>query len=97
MSLILKRASAIHPSRECSEDDFDVIADGVVVGRIKKAAAVPLGQSWIWTLAVGYHKGRTPTHGYESTREAAMAAAFRRADGDVNRPAVGSIQRFGES
>ena len=51
MSLILKRTSAIRPSRECSEDDFDVLADGVVVGRIMKAAAVPLGQ--MWTLAVG--------------------------------------------
>jgi len=39
VSLILKRASAIRPSREWSEDDFDVLADGVVVGRIMKAAA----------------------------------------------------------
>jgi hypothetical protein len=49
--MILKRASAIRPSRECSEDDFDVLADGVVVGRIMKAEAVPLAQ--MWTLAVG--------------------------------------------
>ena len=53
MSLILKRASAIRPSREWSEDDFDLLADGVVVGRIMKAAAVLLGQSWMSTLAVG--------------------------------------------
>ena len=26
------------------------------------------------TLAYGHHEGRTPTHGYEPTREAAMAA-----------------------
>jgi hypothetical protein len=26
------------------------------------------------TLAFGYHDDRTPTHGYVSTREAAMAA-----------------------
>jgi hypothetical protein len=25
-------------------------------------------------LAFGHHEGRTPTHGYEATREAAMAA-----------------------
>jgi hypothetical protein len=30
-----------------------------------KAAAVPVGMSWMWTLAFG----RTPTHGYEPTRE----------------------------
>jgi hypothetical protein len=28
----------------------------------------------MWTLAVGYHEDRTPTHGYEATREAAMSA-----------------------
>jgi hypothetical protein len=28
----------------------------------------------MWTLAFGYHDDRTPTHGYEPTREAAMAA-----------------------
>jgi len=40
-----------------------VLAHGVVVGRIMKAAAVPVGQSWMWTLAFGYHGNRTPTHG----------------------------------
>src|SRR5262249_61645579 len=39
-----------------------------------KAAAVPLGMSWMWTLAFGHHEDRTPTHVYEPTREAAMAA-----------------------
>jgi len=71
-ALILKRASS-RPSGEWSDDDYDVLADGVVVGRIMKAAAVPVGMSWMWTLAFGHHKG-TPTHGYAATREAAMAA-----------------------
>jgi hypothetical protein len=26
----------------------------------------------MWTLAFGHHEDRTPTHGYEPTREAAM-------------------------
>ena len=71
--LALKRASASRPSGEWRYDDYDVIADGVVVGRIMKAAAAPVGQPWMWTLVL-YHEGRTPTHGYEPTREAAMAA-----------------------
>jgi hypothetical protein len=29
----------------------------------------------MWTLAYGDHEDRTPTHGYEATREAAMAAS----------------------
>jgi hypothetical protein len=28
----------------------------------------------MWTLAYGEHESRTPIHGYEATREAAMAA-----------------------
>ena len=76
-SLILKRASASRPSGEWSDDDYDVLADGLVVGRIMKAAASPVDAPWLWTLAFGHHKDRTPTHGYEATREAAMAAFAR--------------------
>ena len=65
-SLILKRASASRPSGEWNDDDFDVLADGVVVGRIMKAAAKPADASWLWTPAYGYHEDRTPTHGYEA-------------------------------
>jgi hypothetical protein len=54
-----------------------VLADGVVVGRIMKAAAAPVGTPWLWTLAFGHHEDRTPTHGYAETREAAMAAFAR--------------------
>ncbi len=72
--LILKRASASRPSGEWNDEDYDVGADGVIVGRIMKAAAVPVGQSWMWTLAFGHHEDRMPTHGYAATREEAMAA-----------------------
>ena len=48
--LILKRASASRSSGEWNDDDFDVLADGGGVGRIMKAAAVPVGMSWMWTL-----------------------------------------------
>jgi hypothetical protein len=70
--LILKSASASRPSGEWGEDD--VLADGAAVGRIMRAAAAPGGTPWLWTLAFGHHEDRTPTHGYEPTREAAMTA-----------------------
>src|SRR2546430_14849931 len=70
----LKRASASRPSGEWDNDDYDVLADGVVVGRIMETAAAPVGQPWMWTLAFGHHEDRTPTHGYAESREAAMAA-----------------------
>jgi hypothetical protein len=49
-ALILKRASASRPSGTWSDDDFDVIADGAVVGRIFKAAASRVGTPWMWRL-----------------------------------------------
>src|SRR6266516_7245252 len=73
-ALILKSASASRPSGEWNDDDYDVLADGVVVGRIFKANASPVGASWMWTLDFWHHEDRTPTHGYEVTREDAMAA-----------------------
>jgi hypothetical protein len=73
-ALLLKRASASRPSGTWSHDDFDVLANGVVVGRIFQAKASPVGTSWMWTLAFGHHEDSTPAHGYADTREAAMAA-----------------------
>jgi hypothetical protein len=64
--LILKRASV-----GSNQEDYDVLADDKVVGRIFLAARSPRGTAWMWTLA---HEDRIPTHGYEPTREAAMAA-----------------------
>ena len=66
MALILKRASVSRVSGEWSEDDFDVLADGTVVGRI---SCVGCGR---WPT--GPHEDRTPIHGYEATRAAPMAA-----------------------
>ena len=67
-----KRASVSRPGKR-RDDDYDVLADGVAVGRIFK---VRLGgrTPWMWTLAFGHHEDRTPTHGYAATREAAMTA-----------------------
>src|SRR5262249_1165107 len=67
--LVLKRASTSRSSGEWSDDDYDVLADG----RIFKVHSAPVGTPWMWTLAFGHHEDRWPTHGYEPTREAAMA------------------------
>jgi hypothetical protein len=76
--LILKRASANCSSGQWNDDDFDVLANGEVVGRIFRANAAPVGSPWMWTLAFGHHADRTPTHGYAATREAAMTAFAKR-------------------
>jgi predicted nucleotidyltransferase len=73
-TLILKRATASRQGGEWNDDDYDVLADGVVFGRIFHAAASPVGTPWMWTLGYGHHEDRAPTHGYAETREQAMAA-----------------------
>jgi hypothetical protein len=40
---VLKRASVSRPSGEWNDDDFDVLANGVVVGRIFSSNAEPVG------------------------------------------------------
>jgi hypothetical protein len=71
--LILKRA----PVGD-NQDDYSVLEEGVVVGRIFKAQVAPEGRPWMWASG---HNGdiRRAAHGYEPTREAAMSAFAKRA------------------
>ena len=70
--LHLKRAALSRPSGQWNNDDFDVVANGEIVGRIFKAG-VSVARPWMWTLILP-HEDRTPMHGYAATREAATAA-----------------------
>ena len=67
---LLERTALSRPSGQC-HNDFDVVANGEIVGRIFKAG-VSVARPWMWTLILP-HEDRTP-HGYAATREAAMAA-----------------------
>jgi len=74
---LLRKAQAGRAGAQ-DDNDYDVIGnDGIVIGRIFKATTSPVGTPWIWTLAYGDHEDRTPTHGYEATRQAAMQAFAR--------------------
>jgi hypothetical protein len=66
-SLILKRSPI-----GLNQEDYEVLEDSVVVGRIFLMPIGLKGRPWMWVIRD--RKGRTPTHGYEATREAAMAA-----------------------
>ena len=58
-----------------NQDDCDVLEDGVIVGRIFMVPIAPGGRPWMWMWASGHHGHiRRAAHGYEATREAAMAA-----------------------
>jgi hypothetical protein len=67
-SLILKRAP-VGQNRE----DYSVLENGVVVGRIFKAQVAPQDRPWMWASGHGGFVKRA-AHGFEPTREAAMAA-----------------------
>jgi hypothetical protein len=71
--LILKRASASRSSGEWRDDDYDVLENGVLVGRIFKVPVAPQHRPWMWASG---HNGEIEraAHGYEATREAAMEA-----------------------
>jgi hypothetical protein len=64
-------ASVSRPSGQWRDDDYDVICKGAVVGRLFLSAGGPQDRQWMWI------QHRTPAHGYEPSREAAMAAFAR--------------------
>jgi hypothetical protein len=66
--LILKRAPI-----GWNEDDFDVVENGIIVGRIVKVPIASQDCPWMWTSGHNGHIRRA-AHGYEPTREAAMTA-----------------------
>ena len=69
--LILKRA----PVGD-NPDDYSVLENGVVVGRIFRVLVAPQGRPWMWASG---HDGQIAraAHGYAATREEAMAAFAR--------------------
>ena len=54
-------------------EDYSVLQDGIIVGRIFLSPAAPQERPWMWASG---HNGdiRRAAFGYEPTREAAMAA-----------------------
>jgi hypothetical protein len=59
--LILKRSELAHAGFE----DYAVLSDGKVVGRIYCDKRSTAGQQWFWGMASPYHRG-LDSHGYVS-------------------------------
>jgi hypothetical protein len=62
-SLILKRASASRSSGRWRDDDYDVLSEGKVGRSYHESGRCTGGEPWMWSLAYGFHRDRTPTHG----------------------------------
>ena len=58
-SLVLKRGSASRSSGEWRDDDYDVLENGVVVGRIFKVPVAPQDRPWMWASGHGGHVERS--------------------------------------
>jgi hypothetical protein len=46
--LILKRAAVSRPSGQWQDDDYDVLEDGVIIGRLFKVPIAPAERPWMW-------------------------------------------------
>jgi hypothetical protein len=55
-------------------EDYAVLENGVVVGRIFKVPVAPQGRPWMWASGHSADSIKRAAHGYERTRAAAMAA-----------------------
>src|SRR6516165_4341088 len=88
MTLVLKRASASRPSGEWNDDDYDVLAEGIVVGRIMNAAACAGGHVMVVDARVRIPRGPHP--------DARLRGDARGRDGRVRQElAAGVVLRSG--
>jgi hypothetical protein len=102
--VILNRASISRASGEWGDDDYDVLEDGVVVGRIFLSPATPRDRPWMWASG---HDGqiRRAAHGYAVDarggdggirEELATGAKGGRLDSERTKPFVDIATLFAE-
>jgi hypothetical protein len=74
-SLTLKRAKLSRSSGQWQDEDYDVLADGKVVGRIYEDAhlSTPPDMRWFWSVTAIVPATSGRTNGTAATREEAMA------------------------
>jgi len=77
-ALILKRASASRPSGQWSDEDYDVLADGKVVGRILESGSRfdPPDLLWTWSITSIWPAKRGLTNG--------QGGDAQRGDGEIS-------------
>jgi hypothetical protein len=81
-TLILKRAPVGN-----NQDDYSVLEEGVVVGRIFKAQVAPEGRPWMWASGHSADSVKRAAHGYEATARG-CDGGVRQELAAANRPAA---------
>jgi hypothetical protein len=70
-TLILKTTRSQYGS-PFDNDDYVVLHDGHVIGRIMLHPQVPEGRPWLWTITAMDYPPTIHSRGYSATREEAM-------------------------
>src|SRR5436190_19957902 len=91
--LILKRVLASRSSRECKDEDYDVLADGKVIGRILEEGSRfgPPELRWGWSITEIVPATPGVTNGTAATLDEAKAKfreAWEKASGASHRGGV---------
>ena len=64
-------ARGLTPPSWTPATQYEVIADGQIVGRISLVGALQ-NKPWMWSIDFTFSEGHEPLYGFEATREAAM-------------------------
>ena len=67
----------LQPAPARGPNDYEVIADDWIVGRIVLSDASSAERPWLWSVDHEFCQGRDQTHGHEATREASLQAFAR--------------------
>ena len=91
-SLILKKTGSHYGSPDWGDEDYVVLNDGQVVGRIMLHPQAPKRQPWLWTITARDMPPSTHNHGNADTLEDAKAKfkAQWLKSGPIYKPASGS-------
>src|SRR5215813_11919836 len=86
--LVLKRAKFSRPSGQWQDEDYDVLADGKVVGCIYERGGIgePPELRWFWSVTAVVPAIPHVTNGHASTRKEAMACCKIHVVGAVPMP-----------
>jgi hypothetical protein len=72
MKTLTLKPTASHYGGEWAADDYVVLRDSEVIGRIIKRPLAPTAQKWFWTITTLEQKPSIDNRGYSATREEAM-------------------------